>query len=63
LGKGGFNISVWLVFAIIKELWTGKNVAAGFSLRQHRLESLCHQNFTLLLSRFFLKETVATASY
>jgi hypothetical protein len=22
-----------------------KNVAAGFSLRQHRLESLCHQEF------------------
>jgi len=25
-------------------LGTRRNVAAGFSLRQHRLESLCHQN-------------------
>jgi hypothetical protein len=29
-----------------QNVWTGKPVAAGFSLRLHRLESLCHQSFT-----------------
>jgi hypothetical protein len=29
-----------------------QNVAAGFSLRWHRLESLCHQGFLSNLGKF-----------
>jgi hypothetical protein len=35
------------VLAIIKQIWTGKNAAAGLGRCRHRLENLCHQSFTL----------------